>query len=44
VICTIISAIITPSTDPVTQIILSSALLSLYLGGSGVVILLNKKP
>jgi sec-independent protein translocase protein TatC len=43
VICTIVAAIITPSTDPVTQILLSVALLSLYLGGSGVVILLKKE-
>ena len=42
VICTILAAIITPSTDPVTQILLSTALLSLYLGGSGFVILLKK--
>ena len=42
VICTIVAAIITPSTDPVTQILLSTALLSLYLGGSGFVILLKK--
>jgi sec-independent protein translocase protein TatC len=42
VICTIVAAIITPSTDPVTQILLSSALLSLYLGGSGFVILIKK--
>jgi len=42
VICTIVAAIITPSTDPVTQILLSGALLSLYLGGSGFVILLKK--
>jgi sec-independent protein translocase protein TatC len=42
VICTIVAAIITPSTDPVTQILLSSALLSLYLGGSGFLILLKK--
>jgi len=42
VICTIIAAIITPSTDPITQILLSGALLSLYLGGSGFVILLKK--
>jgi len=42
VICTIAAAIITPSTDPVTQILLSTALLSLYLGGSGFVILLKK--
>jgi len=42
VICTIVSAVITPSTDPVTQLLLSAALLGLYLGGSGFVILLNK--
>jgi sec-independent protein translocase protein TatC len=42
VVCTIVAAIITPSTDPVTQILLSGALLSLYLGGSGFVILLKK--
>ena len=43
VICTIVAAVITPSTDPITQIILSTALLSLYLGGSGFVILLKKE-
>lgn len=42
VICTVVAAIITPSTDPITQILLSTALLSLYLGGSGFVILLKK--
>jgi sec-independent protein translocase protein TatC len=42
VICTIIAAIITPSTDPFTQILLSSALISLYIGGSGFVMLLKK--
>jgi sec-independent protein translocase protein TatC len=42
VVCTIVAAVITPSTDPVTQILLSGALLSLYLGGSGFVILLKK--
>ena len=42
VICTIISAVITPSTDPVTQILMSGAILGLYLGGSGFVILLKK--
>ena len=42
VICTVVAAIITPSTDPITQILLSTALLSLYLGGSGVVIFLKK--
>ena len=43
VICTIVAAVITPSTDPITQILLSVALLSLYLGGSGFVILLKKE-
>lgn len=42
VICTVVAAVITPSTDPITQILLSTALLSLYLGGSGFVILLKK--
>ena len=42
VICTIVAAVITPSTDPITQLLLSSALLALYLGGSGFVILLEK--
>jgi len=39
---TILSAIITPSTDPITQILMSIALLLLYLSGAGVVLLLNK--
>ena len=44
VICTIVAAIITPSTDPVTQILLSAALLKLFiLGGSGFVILLKER-
>ena len=43
VICTIVAAVITPSTDPITQILLSVAFLSLYLGGSGFVILLKKE-
>ena len=42
VFCTILAAVITPSTDPITQLLLSSALLTLYLGGSGFVILLKK--
>ena len=42
VLSTIIAAIITPSTDPLTQIIMSVALLTLYLGGAGFVILLKK--
>jgi len=43
VICTIIAAVITPSTDPITQLLMSTALLTLYLGGSGCVILLKKE-
>jgi sec-independent protein translocase protein TatC len=42
VVSTIIAAIITPSTDPVTQILMASALLTLYVGGSSFVILLEK--
>jgi len=42
VICTVLAAIITPSTDPVTQILMSTALLTLYLGGSGFLIILKK--
>ena len=41
--CTIIAAIITPSTDPITQLLMSTALLTLYVGGSGFVILLKKE-
>lgn len=43
VLCTVVAAIITPSTDPITQILLAGALLSLYLGGSGLVILIKKE-
>ena len=42
VVATTLAAIITPSTDPVTQILMASALLALYLGGSGLVLLLEK--
>jgi len=42
VISTILAAIITPSTDPITQILMSLALLTLYLSGSGLVILFKK--
>jgi sec-independent protein translocase protein TatC len=42
VLSTIIAAVITPSTDPVTQLIMTFALLTLYFGGAGFVILLNK--
>lgn len=39
---TIISAIITPSTDPFTQILLSIAILCLYFGGVGFLYSFNK--
>lgn len=42
VLATTIAAVITPSTDPVTQLLMAGALLALYLGGSGLVILLKK--
>jgi sec-independent protein translocase protein TatC len=42
VLSTILAAIITPSTDPLTQIIMSVALLALYVSGAGVVILIKK--
>jgi sec-independent protein translocase protein TatC len=43
VTCTVLAAVITPSTDPITQLLMSTALLTLYLGGSGFVILLKKE-
>lgn len=39
---TIVAAIITPSTDPFTQIILSLALSALYFGGAGFLFSINK--
>jgi sec-independent protein translocase protein TatC len=42
VVSTILAAVITPSTDPVTQILMSLALLALYIGGSFLVILIEK--
>ena len=42
VLSTILAAIITPSTDPITQLLLTGALLTLYFSGSGIVLLLNK--
>lgn len=42
VITTILAAVITPSTDPITQILMASALFLLYLGGAGIVLLINK--
>ena len=39
---TIIGAILTPSTDPLTQLFLSGAIVLLYLIGSGILLILNK--
>nr|YP_009297542.1 Sec-independent translocase component C [Hildenbrandia rivularis]AOM67086.1 Sec-independent translocase component C [Hildenbrandia rivularis] len=41
-VSTIIAAIITPSTDPFTQILLSIAVLILYFGGAGLLLSLKK--
>lgn len=42
VLSTAIAAVITPSTDPITQLLMSGALLALYLSGSGILLLLKK--
>ena len=39
---TIISAVLTPSTDPVTQLCLSGAIVILYLIGAGLLVLYKK--
>ncbi len=39
---TIIGAILTPSTDPITQILLSGAILLLYILGAGVLVILKR--
>lgn len=38
----VLGAILTPSTDPLTQTLLAGAVVSLYFGGSGLVMLLGK--
>jgi sec-independent protein translocase protein TatC len=38
----VLGAVLTPSTDPLTQCLLSGAVLALYFGGVGVVKLLGK--
>ena len=38
---TIIGAILTPSTDPLTQILLSIAILILYFSGAGILLLIK---
>ena len=41
-IATVVSAVFTPSTDPVTQIIFAGAILILYLLGAGLVFYFEK--
>jgi sec-independent protein translocase protein TatC len=41
-VATIIGAILTPSIDPVTQILLSGAIVLLYVFGAGVLVILNR--
>ena len=40
-VSTIIGAVLTPSTDPLTQVLLSSAILLLYLSGVGILLLIK---
>ena len=40
--CSTIGAILTPSTDPITQILLSGAIVLLYFLGAGILILLKR--
>ena len=39
---TIIGAVLTPSTDPITQILLSGAIVLLYILGAGVLVILKR--
>jgi len=41
-VSTIIGAVLTPSTDPLTQVLLSSAILLLYFSGVGILLLIKK--
>jgi sec-independent protein translocase protein TatC len=38
----VLGAVLTPSTDPLTQSLLGGAVLGLYMGGTGLVLLLRK--
>jgi Sec-independent protein secretion pathway component TatC len=40
-VSTIIGAVLTPSTDPLTQVLLSSAILLLYFSGVGILLLIK---
>ena len=39
---TVVGAVLTPSVDPLTQIIMSSIVLVLYFGGASIVLLIDK--
>jgi sec-independent protein translocase protein TatC len=39
---TIVGAILTPSVDPLTQILMSSIVILLYMFGAGIVLILEK--
>jgi sec-independent protein translocase protein TatC len=41
-IATIIGAVLTPSTDPITQLLLSGAIMLLYLLGASILVILKK--
>lgn len=41
-VATIIGAVLTPSTDPITQLLLSGAIIILYFTGTGILIILNR--
>jgi sec-independent protein translocase protein TatC len=41
-IAVILSAVLTPSTDPITQLLLSSAIIALYFVGTGILIILKR--
>ena len=38
---TVVGAVLTPSVDPLTQILMSSIVLVLYFGGAGIVVLIE---
>jgi len=41
-VSTIIGAVLTPSTDPLTQLLLALAILLLYFSGAGILFLIKK--
>ena len=38
---TVVGAVLTPSVDPLTQILMSSIVLVLYFGGAGIIVLIE---